>query len=75
LRADKSHAVRLRRICCATEEVVETETHPATFAHAEAIAANHSTATLGHDSRKLAEGQPGITELREIGRSVEDRPI
>src|SRR5215203_4670101 len=58
-----------------TEEIVETETHIATFATAEAIAAYHSAETLEDDLRQLAESQPEIAELREIGRSLEDRPI
>jgi carboxypeptidase T len=58
-----------------TEEVVETETHIARFATAEAIAAYHSAETLEHDLRRLAESQPEIAELREIGRSLENRPI
>jgi len=75
LRAAEEQAVRLRQMGYTTEEVVETEAHVARFATAEAIAAYHSVETLEHDLRRLAESQPEIAELREIGRSVEDRPI
>jgi carboxypeptidase T len=75
LRADEPQAARLRQMGYTTEEIVETETHIATFATAEAIAAYHSAETLEGDLRQLAESQPEIAELREIGRSLEDRPI
>jgi carboxypeptidase T len=75
LRAAEEQAARLRQMGYATEEVVETETHVATFATAEAIAAYHSAETLEQDLRQLAESQPEIAELREIGRSLENRPI
>ncbi len=75
LREEEAQAARLRQMGYTTEEVVETETHLATFATAEAIALYHSAETLEHDLRQLAESQPEIAELREIGRSVEDRPI
>ena len=46
-----------------------------TFATAEAVASYHSAASLEQDMRQLADRQPEIVELREIGRSVENRPI
>jgi len=75
LRAEEEQAARLRQMGYTTEELVETENHVATFATEEAIAAYHSAETLEHDLRQLAESQPEIAELREIGRSLEDRPI
>jgi carboxypeptidase T len=75
LRAAEEQATRLRQMGYSTEEVVETETHLATFATAEAIAAYHSAETLEQDLRQLSESQPEIAELREIGRSLENRPI
>jgi carboxypeptidase T len=75
LRAAEEQVARLRQMGYTTEEVVETEAHIATFATAEAIAAYHSAESLERDLRQLAESQPEITELREIGRSLEDRPI
>lgn len=75
LRADEAQAARLRQMGYTTEEVVETENHLARFATAEATAAYHSAETLEGDLHELAESQPEITELREIGRSLENRPI
>jgi carboxypeptidase T len=75
LRAAEEQATRLRQIGYTTEEVVETETHVARFATAEAIAAYHSAETLEDDLRQLSESQPEIAELQEIGRSLENRPI
>jgi len=75
LRAAEEQATRLRQMGYTTEEVVETETHLATFATAEAIAAYHSAGTLEQDLRQLSESQPEIAELQEIGRSLENRPI
>ena len=75
LRASEEQAARLRQMGYATEEVVETENHLATFATAEAIAAYHSAETLESDLHQLAESQPEIAELHEIGRSLENRPI
>jgi carboxypeptidase T len=75
LRAAEEQALRLRQMGYTTEEVVGTDDHLATFATAEAIAAYHSAETLEQDLRQLAESQPEIAELREIGRSLEDRPI
>ena len=75
LRASEEQAARLRQMGYTTEEVVETENHLATFATADAIAAYHSVETLENDLHQLAESQPEIAELHEIGRSLENRPI
>ncbi len=75
LRAVEEQALRLRQMGYTTEEVVGTEDHLSRFATTEAIAAYHSAETLEQDLRRLAERQPEIAELREIGRSLEDRPI
>ncbi len=75
LRADEAQAARLQQMGYTTEEMVQTETHLATFATAEAIAEYHSAETLERDLRQLAESQSEIAELREIGRSIENRSI
>ena len=75
LRAAEEQAARLRQIGYTTEELVQTETHLNTFATTEAIAEYHSAETLERDLRQLAQSKPEIAELREIGRSVENRPI
>jgi carboxypeptidase T len=75
LRAAEEQALRLRQMGYTTEEVVGTEDHLSRFATTEAIAAYHSAETLEQDLRRLAESRPEIAELREIGRSLENRPI
>ena len=75
LRADEAQAARLRQMGYTAEEVVETENHLARFATAEETAAYHSAETLEGDLHELAEGAPEMAELREIGRSLENRPI
>ena len=75
LRADEAKAARLRQMGYSIAEVIDTETHVARFATAEAIAAYHSAETLEQDLRNLAASKPEIAELREIGRSLENRPI
>jgi carboxypeptidase T len=75
LRAAEDQAARLRQMGYTTEEVIQTESHLATFATAEAIAAYHSVETLENELHQLADSQPEIAELREVGRSLEDRPI
>jgi carboxypeptidase T len=75
LRATEEQAARLQQMGYATEAVVETENHVARFATAEAVGAYHSAESLESDLHELAEGQPEIAELKEIGRSLENRPI
>jgi carboxypeptidase T len=75
LRAGEPQVDRLRQMGYAVEQVEETGPFLTRFATAEAIAGYHSAETLEQDLRQLAESQPEIAELHEIGRSVEDRPI
>jgi len=75
LRTADAQAERLRLMGYTVEQVQSTDTYLSTFATAEAIAGYHSAASLEQDMRQLANSQPDIAELREIGRSVENRPI
>ena len=75
LRAAEPQAERLRRMGYHVEQLQLTETFLSTFATAEAGAGYHSAASLEQDMRELADRQPELVELREIGRSVENRPI
>jgi carboxypeptidase T len=75
LRAAEPQAERLRLMGYGVEQLDLAETFLSTFATAEAVAGYHSAATLEQDMRQLADSQPEIAELREIGRSVENRPI
>jgi carboxypeptidase T len=75
LRTADAQAERLRLMGYTVEQVQSTDTYLSTFATAEAIAGYHSAASLEQDMRQLANSQPDIAELCEIGRSVENRPI
>ncbi len=75
LRAAEPQAERLRRMGYRVEQLQLTEAFLSTFATAEAVASYHSAASLEQDLRQLADSRPEIVELREIGRSVENRPI
>jgi carboxypeptidase T len=75
LRAAEPQAERLQRMGYQVEQLHLTDTYLSTFATEEAIAGYHSAASLEQDMRQLAASQPHIVELRELGRSVENRPI
>ncbi len=75
LRAAEAPAERLQRMGYGVEQVQLTQTFLSTFATAEALAGYHSVETLEQDLRALADSQPEIAELREVGRSLENRPI
>lgn len=75
LRASEAQADRLQRMGYALEQLEMTETFLSTFATTDALAMYHSAASLEEDLGQLAEHQPEIAELREIGRSLEKRPI
>lgn len=73
--ASEAQAERLEHMGYSVEQVEMTETYLSTFATAEVATGYHSVETLEQDLRALSEGQPDIVELREVGRSVEQRPI
>jgi carboxypeptidase T len=75
LSVNEGQAERLRRMGYGVEQLTETATYLSTFATADAIAGYHSAESLEQDLRRLAESAPEIAELREIGRSLENRPI
>jgi carboxypeptidase T len=75
LRTADAQAERLRLMGYTVEQLQLTDTYLSTFATTAAIAGYHSAASLEQDMRQLANSQPDIVELREIGRSVENRPI
>lgn len=75
LRAGEPQVDRLRQMGYAVEQVEETGPFLTRFATAAALAGYHSAETLEQNLRQLAESQPEIAELHEIGRSVEDRSI
>lgn len=75
LQATEAQAQRLEQMGYGVEQLHETESYLSTFATDEAVAGYHSAETLEADLRRLAEDNSEIAELREIGRSVENRPI
>jgi carboxypeptidase T len=74
LRAAEAQIDRLARMGYGVEQLQDVA-HLSTFATAEAIVGYHSAASLEQDLRQLAEARPDIAELKEIGRSIEGRPI
>lgn len=75
LRAPEAALERLERIGYTVEQIRETESFVNEFAIEESTVGYHSAQTLEQDLRNLAERFPDLAELREIGRSVENRPI
>ena len=73
--ASVAQAERLRQLGYGIEQLHATEIYLSTFATVDAAALYHSGETLEQDLRRLAEQRPEIAELREIGRSLEKRPI
>jgi carboxypeptidase T len=75
LRAAEAQLDRLARMGYGVEQLEDVSSHLSAFASAEATAGYHSAASLEEDLRQLAEARPDIAELRQIGRSIEGRPI
>ena len=75
LRAAEAQIDRLARMGYGMEQLQDVAAHLSTFATDEAIAGYHSAAGLEQDLRRLAEARPDIAEIKEIGRSIEDRAI
>ncbi|MCA1691445.1 MAG: M14 family metallopeptidase [Acidimicrobiales bacterium] len=79
LRASEAQAERLEQMGFGVEQLDSTESYLSRFAVTdltqEVVAGYHSAETLENDLRSLAEAHPEIAELREIGRSLENRPI
>ena len=75
LQATEAQVERLEQMGYSVEQLHVTESYLSTFATADATTGYHSAAVLEQDMRVLAEQHPDIAELREIGRSLENRPI
>jgi carboxypeptidase T len=75
LRAAEAQLDRLARMGYQVEQLEDVGRHLSAFASAEAMAGYHSAASLEEELRQLAEARPDIAELKEIGRSIEGRPI
>src|SRR4029450_7267761 len=75
LQASEAQIERLEQMGYGGGELHMTQTYLSTFATAEATAGYHSAEQLEQDLRALAVQHSDIAELREIGRSLENRPI
>lgn len=75
LQATEAQIERLEQMGYGVVQLHMTSKYLSTFATAEATAGYHSAGQLEQDLRALVEQHPDIAELREIGRSLENRPI
>jgi carboxypeptidase T len=75
VQADEAQAARLEAMGYGVEQLVTTESFLSDFATARAVSGYHTGQTLEEDLQRLAEDNPEIVELHEIGRSVEGRPL
>lgn len=75
LRGTEAQLERLSRMGYLVEQLEDVERHLSAFATAAAAEQYHSAASLEAELRQLAEARPDIAELKEIGRSIEGRPI
>jgi carboxypeptidase T len=75
VQADEAQAARLEAMGYGVEQLVTTESFLSDFATARAVSGYHTVQTLEDDLRRLADDNPEIVELHEIGRSVEGRPL
>ncbi|PVZ08150.1 M14 family metallopeptidase [Actinomycetospora cinnamomea] len=73
--ATEPQAERLLAMGYGVEELAGAEAFVTQFGDEAAAAAYHSAQSLEDDLRRLSEEHPEVAELREIGRSVEGRPI
>jgi carboxypeptidase T len=75
LRGSEVQLERLERMGYGVQQLHLTERFLSAFATAEAVTGFHSAETLEQDLRQLADRRPEVVELREVGRSLENRPI
>ncbi len=75
LQADEAAASRLEAMGYGVAQLRMTEAYLSAFATDDATAGYHTVQTLEQDMRRLAQDNPEFVELREIGRSVEGRPL
>ena len=75
LQAEEAQAARLEAMGYDVEQLQTADAHLSDFATARAMTGYHSAESLEADLRRLAEDNPEVAQLHEIGRSVENRPI
>ena len=74
-RASEAQVDRLVQMGFKVRPIVDVSTHLRTFAEPSLMAGYHSATSLEADMRQLAAAHPDRAELKELGRSVEGRPI
>jgi carboxypeptidase T len=75
VRAAEFQLDRLSRMGYRVAQLEDVGRHLSAFVTADAVGGYHSAASLEQELRELAEARPDIAELRQIGTSVERRPI
>src|ERR671916_1989012 len=75
LQVDEVQVGRLEAMGYGVEQLRMTDAYLSAFTTEAAATGYHTAASLEEDLRSLAEQHPEIAELREIGRSVEGRPL
>jgi len=75
LQAEEAQAARLEAMGYDVEQLQTADAHLSDFATELAMTGYHSAESLEADLRGLAEDNPEVAQLHEIGRSVENRPI
>ena len=75
LQAEEAQAARLEAMGYDVEQLQMADAYLSDFATERAMTGYHSAESLEADLRRLAEDNPEVAQLREIGRSVENRPI
>ncbi|GAB3314655.1 M14 family metallopeptidase [Geodermatophilus aquaeductus] len=75
VQADEAQIGRLEAMGYGIEQLQMIDPYLSRFATDAAVSGYHTVATLEQDLRGLAEAHPELAELREIGRSVEGRPL
>jgi carboxypeptidase T len=75
LRAEEAAVNRISQMGYQVRPIMQVTQHLEAFATAEALAGYHSAASLAEEMKQLAAQHPKVAKIKEIGRSVEGRPI
>lgn len=75
LRAEEAAVNRISQMGYRVRHIMDAAQHVETFATAATLAGYHSAASLADEMKTLAANHPNVAQLKEIGRSVEGRPI
>ena len=75
LRTEEAQATRLEAMGYAVEQLQMADSYLSDFATSRAMTGYHTAESLEADLRRLAEENPEVAQLHEIGRSVEGRPL